>query len=149
MLIVGAVAGLLLAILIGWLYVGWSVVGRLFKVEQSMRRLAAGDLQAAVPDAGNDEIGATAQALRVFKDNAVEMRRLEHERAVIKERAERERRASMISLVERLERSVKGVVEAVASSSTEMQASARSMRRLPRTPITRPPRSRASRNRRR
>jgi len=122
-----AIAGLVLAVAIGWLYVGWSIVGRLFRVEQTMRKLAAGDLKAAVPDAGNDEIGAMAQALRVFKDNAVEMRRLESERAEIKERTERERRASMLSLAERFEQSVKGVVEAVASSSTEMQASARSM----------------------
>jgi methyl-accepting chemotaxis protein len=122
-----AATGLVLALLIGWLYVGRSVVARLLSVERAMRVLAAGDLAADVPDAGDDEIGTMARTLRVFKDNAVERRRLEAERSELKERAEQERRSAMIDLAARFERSVKAVVEAVAASSTEMQASARSM----------------------
>ena len=127
MLFAMAAAGLLLALVIGGLYVGRNVIGRLFQVEQAMRGLAAGDLSLAVPRLGSDEIGAMAEALGVFKDNALEMRRLEAEQREIKARAEQERRNAMMNLAARFERSVKGVVEAVASSSTEMQASARSM----------------------
>jgi methyl-accepting chemotaxis protein len=126
-LFVMAGIGLVLAIAIGWFYVGRSVMGRLLRVEQAMRGIAAGNLTADVPEAGKDEIGSMAQALRVFKDNAVEMRRMEGERAELKERAERERRAAMMALAARFEESVKGVVDVVASSSTEMQASARAM----------------------
>ncbi len=66
--------GVLCSVLIVWLYVGRSIVGRLTQLSDSMLALAAGDLTAPLPAAGpGDEIGRMAEALRVFRDTALEM----------------------------------------------------------------------------
>jgi methyl-accepting chemotaxis protein len=90
--------------------------------------LAAGDLTAEVEGSGRgDEVGAMARAVQVFKDNGLEMRRLQAEQEELEAKAERERRAAMLALADGFEASVKGVVEAVASAATEMQGAATAM----------------------
>ena len=126
LLLIGAV-GLVLALLIGWLYVGRNIAGRLIALERAMRRVAEGDLAAEVPPAGNDEIGAMAEALQVFKDNAEQVRRLEAEQAEAKRRAEQERKESMLKLAAEFENSVKGIVSQVGAFAVEMRHSAESL----------------------
>ena len=64
---------LLSSALIVWLYVDRSLVGRLKALSVSMLRIADGELEAPLPPAGGDEIGRMAEALRVFRDTAVEV----------------------------------------------------------------------------
>ncbi|MDX1431136.1 MAG: PAS-domain containing protein [Gammaproteobacteria bacterium] len=74
-ILVGAVAvALVSSILIVWLYVGRNLVSRLTALSQSMLAIADGNLDAELPAAGSDEIGRMAQALRSFRDTAVEVR---------------------------------------------------------------------------
>lgn len=74
-ILIGAVAvALLSSILIVWLYVGRNLVSRLTALSHSMLAIADGNLDAELPAAGNDEIGRMAQALRSFRDTAVEVR---------------------------------------------------------------------------
>ena len=126
LLAIGA-AGLVLALLIGWLYVGRNVAGRLIALERAMRRVADGDLAAEVPPAGSDEIGAMTEALQVFKDNAEQMRQLEAEQAEAKRRAEEERKAATLKLAADFENSVKGIVSQVGTFAIEMRKSAESL----------------------
>ena len=74
-----------------------------------------------------DEIGHMAQAVQVFKDNAIEMERMEAEQEEAKKRAEEERRQGMLDMADNFEASVKGVVDMVASASTEMESTAKAM----------------------
>ncbi|CAN7662764.1 PAS-domain containing protein [Ensifer adhaerens] len=68
-----AVLSLLSSILIVWLYVDRSLLARLGSVSQGMLAIAAGNLCAPLPAAGHDEIGRMAEALRLFRDTAVEV----------------------------------------------------------------------------
>jgi adenylate cyclase len=65
------------SVLIVWLYVGRSIVGRLMALNASMLAIASGNLKASLPqNGGTDEIGSMADALRIFRDKALENERL-------------------------------------------------------------------------
>ena len=66
-------ASLLSSALIVWLYVDRNLVRRLTGLAKSMLSIANGELKTPLPAAGPDEIGRMAEALRVFRDTAVEV----------------------------------------------------------------------------
>ena len=67
-----ALASVVGSALFVWFYIGRNLVARLVGLEQTMTRLAAGDLSAEVTAArSGDEIGQMAQALAVFRDGIV------------------------------------------------------------------------------
>ncbi|MFV3129363.1 methyl-accepting chemotaxis protein [Niveispirillum sp. KHB5.9] len=93
-----------------------------------MRKLAANDKTVEVPfRQRSDELGKIAAAVQVFKENAIEMERLQAEQVALKAKADADRRAAMLKLADAFEARVKGVVETVASAATEMQATASAM----------------------
>ncbi len=95
---------------------------------RTMARLADGDTSAEVPERHRrDEIGGMADAVQVFKDNAIDKQRLEREQAEAHQRVEAEKRQGMLEIADRFERQVKEVVDGVSSSATEMQATAQQM----------------------
>ncbi len=118
---------ILSAVLIVWLYVGRQVVGRVKVLEAAMRRVADGDLAAALPAASGDEIGAMAGALVVFRDHAVEIR--EANARALREQAEASegRRRERAKIAAEFETQVRGVVETVSAASAELQANAHAM----------------------
>jgi adenylate cyclase len=64
--------------LIVWLYVSRNVVRRLTGLSTSMLAIAAGDLKAPLPDdKDTDEVGQMSDALRIFRDKAIENQRLQ------------------------------------------------------------------------
>ncbi len=71
-----SVASVAAAVLAGWLWVGNAVVRRLSRLSDRMRAMAAGDLETPVPEVGRDEIGELADALEVFRQQALEVQRL-------------------------------------------------------------------------
>ncbi len=68
-----ALLSLLSSILIVWLYVDRNLLARLAGLSQSMLAIAGGDLRAPVPPPERDEIGRMAEALRLFRDTALEV----------------------------------------------------------------------------
>jgi methyl-accepting chemotaxis protein len=112
------------AVLIVMLYVGPQVAGRIRTLETAMRRIADGDLETKIPPASGDEIGGMAEALVVFRDNAVQIREA-NERA-IREQAEasEQRRRERMKIADEFEAQVRGVVEAVSSASAQLQSNA-------------------------
>ena len=68
-----AFLSLLSSVLVVWLYVDRSLLARLGAVSQGMLAIAGGNLRAPLPAAGRDEIGRMAEALRLFRDTAVEV----------------------------------------------------------------------------
>ena len=118
---------LLVAIAIGWLYVGQQVVRRLTSLAGAMKAIAGGDLDATIPARGRDEITDMAAAVVVFRDNGRERQRLEAEQAEAGRRAEEQKRTAMRELADSFEASVKAVVDSVSTAATEMQATAQSM----------------------
>ena len=55
------------------LYVDRNLLARLAQLSQSMLAIAGGDLRAPLPGIGRDEIGRLAEALRLFRDTALEV----------------------------------------------------------------------------
>ena len=66
----------IVAILTAWLWVGNGVVRRLSRLSERMRGMAGGDLETPVPEVSRDEIGELAGALEVFRQQALEVQRL-------------------------------------------------------------------------
>ncbi|WP_426130967.1 adenylate/guanylate cyclase domain-containing protein [Pararhizobium sp. PWRC1-1] len=68
-----ALLSLLTSALVVWLYVDRNLLARLAGVSQSMLAIASGNLRAPLPSPGQDEIGRMAEALRLFRDTALEV----------------------------------------------------------------------------
>jgi len=71
-LVVAVFVSLVVAVPFVWLYVGRGLVGRITRLDESMRTIAEGDLSADVPVGGEDEIAQMAQSLRTFRDTLSE-----------------------------------------------------------------------------
>ena len=71
-----SVISVIVATLAAWLWVGNGMVRRLSRMSERMRGMADGDLETPVPEVGRDEIGELATALEVFRQQALEVQRL-------------------------------------------------------------------------
>lgn len=71
-----SVISVIAATLAAWLWVGNGMVRRLSRMSGRMRNMADGDLETPVPEVGRDEIGELASALEVFRQQALEVQRL-------------------------------------------------------------------------
>jgi methyl-accepting chemotaxis protein len=125
-LVVLCLTALAVAGLIGWLYVGRSIVGRLTALSDAMRRIAAGEVGVPVAMGGQDEIAGMAQALLVFR-RAIEdvnaARQSEGERAQQSE----SRRQQMEKATADFERAVNDVIQSLDSASGTMDQCAQIM----------------------
>ena len=121
----------LLAIAIGLLFaviIGRAISRPIVRMTETMGVLAKGDLSVAVPAVGRkDEIGEMADAVQVFRDNALEVERLKKEQEEQEKRAAEEKRRQMMELADRFESSVGAIIGSVSSASTELQQTAQSM----------------------
>ena len=119
--VAAAVAGIGLALARG-------ISGPIARMTGAMERLARDDLAVDVPARDRrDELGAMAAAVQVFKDNALEMKRLQAERQEAERRAEAEKQAMLHALADDFEVGVGQIVEAVSAATVQMQSAARSM----------------------
>ncbi len=71
-----SVISVIVATIAAWVWVGNGMVRRLSRMSDRMRGMADGDLETPVPEIGQDEIGELANALEVFRQNALEVQRL-------------------------------------------------------------------------
>ena len=76
LLVVISIVSVIAATLAAWLWVGNAVVRRLSLLSERMRGMARGDLETPVPEVGRDEIGQLADALEHFRQQALEVQRL-------------------------------------------------------------------------
>jgi methyl-accepting chemotaxis protein len=119
----GTVLGLTLAAILG-ITISRPVV----RMTKAMQALAEGDKTIVVPAIGRrDEIGAMAEAVEVFKQNALRIETMAAEQEAQKTRGEEEKRQAMRQVADTFESQVKGVVDGVASAATELRATAESL----------------------
>jgi methyl-accepting chemotaxis protein len=122
------VLGVGIALALAFLIIRLQVSGPLRAMTGLMTGLASGNLEHEVAGvARRDEIGAMARAVEVFKQNALEVRRLEQERAELARRGAEERRSLLGGLASGFEASVKQVVDAVVDAAGRMHGTARSL----------------------
>ncbi|HEV7438928.1 MAG TPA: methyl-accepting chemotaxis protein [Methylobacterium sp.] len=126
-LVIAAFIGLLAACGVAALIVISAITRPLGRITNAMGRLAAGDLDITVEGTERrDEVGLLARALGVFRDDAVEARRLTALQAA--EDAAKMRRAERLDAVTRtFENTATGLTEGLAAAATEMEATAHSM----------------------
>ena len=94
----------------------------------TMKKLADGDNKVSVPSLErHDEIGDMAKAVQVFKENALEMERMEIETEKNKVRMEEDRRASMNKLADDFDQRTATVIMSLTSASQQMQQTAERM----------------------
>ncbi len=126
MLALGALT-LVGSVLFVWLYVGRSILRRIGVLQDAMKRLSDGDLDAAI-DRGRqqDEIAAMAGALDVFRDNMIRARALDAEQD--RDRAAKVERTSRIEgRIQEFENTVHVALESLLASANAMQQTAQDM----------------------
>lgn len=122
-----AMAALLLAGLIGWLYVERNIGRRLVALEGSMRRIADGDLETVGPPSSPDEIGRMANALETFRANGLEIQSLQREQQASERRAAARRKEEMRKLADQFEGAVGKIIHTVSSAASELESSANTL----------------------
>ena len=126
LLIVLAIAALVGAALIAWLYVGRNIARRLGLLSDAMRRIADGDLNVDVHDNRHDEIAEMARALQFFRQataDAAAARQKEIEQA----RTLEARRQLVEAATQSFESAVSNVVQTLDHAAKAMDSSARDM----------------------
>ncbi len=94
----------------------------------TMKVLADGNNSISVPSLErHDEIGDMAKAVQVFKENAMEMERMEAEAEKNKARSEEDRRATMNRLADDFDKRTSSVIMSLTSASQQMQQTAERM----------------------
>ncbi len=99
-------------------------------IVDSMSALANGQLDTKIPEQTNNEIGEMVEALTIFKENALETKRMRDERADNERRAEEEKQKMMSDLADNFEANIKDVITSMTASTDDLQATAMTMKEL-------------------
>jgi methyl-accepting chemotaxis protein len=118
------------AALFVWFYIGRNLVARLVGLENTMTRLASGDLSTEVDTRrGGDEIGQMAKALSVFREGIVQANAAAAEKAT--EQEAKQRQAAMIDqLTREFNEGATNALAAVSTAASRMKGSAEKMTRV-------------------
>jgi methyl-accepting chemotaxis protein len=104
------------------------VIQPIIKMTGVMQRLAGGELESEIPSLGrNDEVGAMAGAVQVFKENALRVQSMEASQTLATRKAEEDRKAAMRQVADGFEKAVGKIVRAVSSASSDIEAAAGSL----------------------
>ncbi len=149
-LLIAAIVSVLVAALIGWLYIARSLIKRLLMMVDSARKLSEGDLEASIYRNGNDELARLGHALVGFRNTAREAKKAREEQEVrrakreeekeqqrqeqiekdrlaaeekerLTQEAEEEKRAQLNQLADEFEGSVKTLVDSFSAATTDMR----------------------------
>jgi methyl-accepting chemotaxis protein len=105
--------------------VAFGVIRPIADMTNVMKRVAGGDLDVAVPALSReDEVGAMARAVQVFKENAQRVQSMESEQASLKQKAEGDRKAATLQMADSFDSVIGKIIETVSTASTELESSA-------------------------
>ncbi len=121
-----AALGLLAAVVA--VLIARSITGPLGRLVTRMRALADGDIAHEVQGTERqDEMGALARAMEVFRGSAIENRRLLDQQEQLKQAAAQERNRTLRDMAEGLERRVKVAVEAISRVGQRLNGASSAM----------------------
>ncbi len=119
----GFLAGVLIALL-----VCRGIIRPLADMTAAMARLAAGDTASGIPaPAANDEIGAMAKAVEVFRQGAIARAELEAAQQVQEHRAAAEKRLALTNMAEAIEQQTNQALDRIGRQTGVMAATADAM----------------------
>jgi methyl-accepting chemotaxis protein len=105
--------------------VAFGVIRPIAGMTKVMKGLAGGKLDIFVPALGrNDEVGAMARAVQVFKDNALRVQSMESEQAGLKLKIEEDRKAAMHQMADGFDSAIGKIIQTVSTASSELELSA-------------------------
>ena len=105
--------------------VAFGVIRPIAAMTAVMKGLAGGDLNVAVPALSReDEVGAMARAVQVFRENALRVRSMESEQAGLKLKAEDDRKAAMLAMADGFDSAIGKIIQTVSTASSELESSA-------------------------
>ena len=109
-------------------FVGKGIISAVGGMTRAMLELAGGNEAVDIPGVGGkDEIGEMADAVQTFKENAIEVKRLNEANKEQERRAAEERRAAMQKLANDFEARVGGIVEHVSNAAESLNTSSTTM----------------------
>ncbi|MCP4935422.1 MAG: HAMP domain-containing protein [bacterium] len=127
MISIGTLIALLVGGILAW-FVGSGISNPIRHMTEAMRQLADGDTSSEIAgDDRGDEIGDMARAVQVFRNNAIEVKRLENEQEANKVRVEEEARVMRNNMANDFEKTVGSIVGNVSSSTAALQSTAETM----------------------
>jgi len=128
-MILWMVSGLVVVVVgAGVLGVAFGVIRPIARMTAVMKRLADGETEGEIPALNRkDEVGAMAEAVQVFKDNARRMKEMETERAALMTTAENDRKSAIRRVADGFEQVVGKIVQSLSSASSEMKAATTSL----------------------
>ena len=122
LLLWGVSAVVFLIIGAGIFGVAFGVIRPIAAMTDVMKGLAGGDLNVSVPALSrDDEVGAMARAVQVFKENAQRVLSMEAEQASLKLKAEADRRAAMQQMAGGFDSAIGKIIQTVSSASSELE----------------------------
>lgn len=125
LLLSGVSAVVFLIIGAGLFGVAFGVIQPIAAMTSVMKGLAGGDLNVAVPALSrDDEVGAMARAVQVFKENAQRVLSMEADQAGLKQKAEADRREAMQRMAGGFDAAIGKIIQTVSSASSELESSA-------------------------
>jgi methyl-accepting chemotaxis protein len=108
--------------------VATGVIRPITRMTGAMQRLANGELDSEIPSLGRqDEVGAMASALQVFKENSLRVQAMEAAHAKQAKQAEQDRKAGMLQVADGFEQAVGRIIRTVSSASSDIEAAAGSL----------------------
>ncbi len=104
-----------------------NIVGSIRLMTEAMAEVAGGNMEVEIPHLGrDDEIGAMAKALSVFRDNAVERSQLEQAKECDLE-AEKRRQDTIGQAIDKFEATATAAVSSVMTAADQLNKSANSL----------------------
>lgn len=119
--VVMTITMIVLALALSIFYVRPFIVGRIRAVYESARDIAAGNLDTEIKKTGQDELAKMADALILFRDNALARIRLEEEQKQSESEQSDQRRQATLKMADQFEETVGDIVEHVAGAAQDMQ----------------------------
>lgn len=124
--VVAFILGALLAF-----FTGRAISRPIINMTNAMSNLAEGDLQVEIPAMGRtDEIGNMADAVSVFKENAIKVERMGKEQEEQEAHAKEKQKRMMLELADNFDSQVGGLIDSLANSSKDMQSTAGNMQNI-------------------
>jgi methyl-accepting chemotaxis protein len=115
------VVGVLVGVFVIAIVIATSISRPIKGMTNAMQDLAQGNLSVDIPaDERHDEVGEMRAALRIFKDNLVEMDQMRSSQEVQRREQAEKSREQMMGLAERLESSVSSVIENLGTKTNDI-----------------------------
>ncbi|HEY0327492.1 MAG TPA: methyl-accepting chemotaxis protein [Rhodopseudomonas sp.] len=124
---VGSIVGMLVVlVLIGSaLFSVMNIARPIRRIGEVLLELAGGNKSVAIPyTERGDEVGDNARAARTFKDNLIQIERMEGEQKSLELATASQRKADMNKLADQFQAAVGGIVATVSTASGELEAAA-------------------------